>query len=524
MNPLEELYHDKLFGSIHGLDRVRFRGTLRWIANTHGVKTFLSRTGRLLKDFGAWAEGLTKDVRTSCEQRASELRIPAEYLASSSGNKEALARAIAADHNKQDGSICMFSVVEPCWAPIVRGNRQKKMLELTMGPRKCIWIYHYFDHPDVGFGHVRIQTWLPFTVQICLNGRHWLEKQLRKKGVAYTKDGNCFPWLENIATAQALMDEQLRTNWPQLLDGLLFHACPAIGSVLHPLRPDYYWSADETEYATDYMFRSPDELAKLYPALIHHGITVADSPAVMRFLGHRKLTDSGKTAGRIPNEVRSDFRKRAEGMRLKHWVNANSVKMYDKSGSILRIETTINNTRDFKVFRRPDDNPQRSPSWQKLRKGVSDLHRRCEVSHQCNQRYAEAMSTVQVEDTLKEIVTDACNPVIKQGKRCRGLNPWHKDDYQILTFLARGEWAINGFRNKDLRVHLFPQVDASDLVQQKRLSGKISRRIRMLRMHGLIRKVPRVNRYVLTAAGKKFSAALLSASSASSKRLMESAA
>jgi hypothetical protein len=122
--------------------------------------------------------------------------------------------------------------------------------------------------------------------------------------------------------------------------------------------------------------------------------------------------------------VVSDYCGRYEGVRVKHCVNRNSVKMYNKSGSILRIETMINHTRDFKVFRHPDDNLNRPASWQKMRKAVSDLHRRCKVSDKCNERYADMLASAQVEEKLKEVVSPACNRIRKNGKTYRGLNAW----------------------------------------------------------------------------------------------------
>ena len=134
------------------------------------------------------------------------------------------------------------------------------------------------------------------------------------------------------------------------------------------MEPEYYWSADETEWATDIMFKSVAALEELFPSFVHHAMRVCDSPSVMKYLGRRSLV------GIAPEEVISDYRRRYEGIRVKHSVNYNSVKMYNKSGSLLRIETTINNTRDFKVFRRPNDDEGKPASWQKMRKGVSDLH------------------------------------------------------------------------------------------------------------------------------------------------------
>ena len=522
---LVELYGDKVLGAIKGLDRVRFRGTLRWLANAEGLRSFLSRYGVLLKNFKGWAMEKTAHVREGCAQQAEALGIPTIYLRSSAVDKDGEARRIAQERGVADGPICQFSVVEPCLAPTVEGNRTSKKLELNYRPRKCVFVYHYFDDPQVGLGHVRLQTWLPFGVTICLNGRHWLEKQLRGAGLNYVKDGNCFPWLEDVAAAQRLLDEQLQTHWPDLLERLLRQACPGLEQVMAPLDFSFYWSAEETEWATDVMFKSAGELEALYPRLIRHGMIVSDSPAVLRYLGKRRPESSGLGCGVAPDEVSSDCRRRYEGVRIKHWINRNSVKAYNKSATILRLETTINNTRDFKVFRAPENHPERDLSWQKLRKGVADLHRRCQISDAANERYGEALAAAVVEDKLGEVAKGACRRVVKDGRSHRALNPWTELDYKLLTFLGRGELALNGFRNKDLRAILVPEQSAApDEVHKRRLSAKATRCIRLLRAHGLIRKVSRTSRYVLTEQGRKFTTALLSASATDVKTLMELAA
>ena len=207
---LMELYRDRIMGAISGLDRIRFRGTLRWLASERGLRTFMNHARILLKDFSGWVNGLTAQVRDSCESRAKDLGIEVRYLTSSGVDKEKLARQIAADKRITEGSICLLSVVEPCIAPMVKGNKASKKLELVMASRKCVFVYHYFNDPVFGFGHVRIQSWAPFTIFICLNGRHWLERQLQKQGIGYVKDGNCFVRIEDIAAAQVLLHEQLK--------------------------------------------------------------------------------------------------------------------------------------------------------------------------------------------------------------------------------------------------------------------------------------------------------------------------
>lgn len=509
---LLELYQNKIMGAISGLDRIRFRGTLRWLANGTGIGRFLCSQGILLKDFTGWAKDITQNIRDRCNRQAGRLGIETIYLNRSGIDKEKYAREIARRNGIDRGPICNFSVLETCCAPRVKGNRASKHLEIRFLPTKCIHVYHYFDHPDYGFGHVRLQTWAPYTIFICLNGRHWLERQLQKEGIAYLKDGNCFPWLEELESPQRMLDQQLSGNWDKVLCGLVKQMCPDLRRAMRPARPDYYWSAEETEWATDIMFKSAGALDSIYSELLYHGIKISDSSSVMRFLGRRG-------GGLLPEEVISDYRRRYEGIRIKHGKNQNSVKMYNKSGSILRIETTINNTRDFKVYRHPEDDKNRPASWQKMRKGVSDLHRRCVVSQQCNERYGDALSSAQVEEKLKEVVSPVCNQIKKDGKRYRGLNVWQQEDYTLLLFLAKGENGISGFRNKDLRQWLYPQSAG-----QRKYSSRTGRLIKLLRIHGLVKKVAGENRYMLTAKGQKFATVLKTASAVDIKALTNIAA
>lgn len=517
-----ELYQERLYGVIEGLDRIRFRGTERMLSNAAGFKRVLRQMGVLLKDFGRWAERTTKKLRDECAEQAQALGIPVEYLRWSGEDKEASARKIAREQGlAPDGSICQFSTLEMCVAPTVVPNRETKQLEVRMLPRKCVFVYHYFDHPCVGFGHVRLQTWAPYTLTICLNGRHWLEKQLQAGRVAYYKAGNCFPWIGDVALAQELMDAQLTTNWPELLNSLALNVCPGLLKLCTPFEPRYYWSADETEFATDVMFRSKAELDALFPRLVSHGMRASDCHAVLRYFGRRS---ESSCRGQVPAQVQSDCRRRHEGLRIKHWVNGDSVKMYNKEGCLLRVETTINNARNFKAFRAANDDETKPCTWQKMRKGVNDLHRRCAVSRKSNERYLDAISAVQVNDTLHTVARDACNRTSRNGRPVRGLNPWNEQDFKLLMFLAKGEWAANGFRNKSLCTGLEPNVNNVSPDERKKLSAKATRLIGMLRAHGLVRKVPREHRYVLTHTGQTFTHALLIASSIEVKRLADIAA
>src|SRR5208337_3361207 len=120
---------------------------------------------------------------------------PVQYLASAAEDKETLARTIAARDGIDDGLVCLLSCLEPCRTFEIYRNRETHRLELVSRTRKCLFLYQYWVHPEFGFLNARIQTWFPFPVQVCLNGREWLAQQMQAAGLEYVRQDNCFPWI-----------------------------------------------------------------------------------------------------------------------------------------------------------------------------------------------------------------------------------------------------------------------------------------------------------------------------------------
>jgi hypothetical protein len=319
-----------------------------------------------------------------------------------------------------------------------------------------------------------------------------------------------------------LIDLQVRSDWPALLNDIAGSLNPLHATMFADFPIQYYWSTYQSEWATDLLFRNTASLQRLYPRLVRHGLTTFRSPDVMRFLGH-KVPPSGNLPPRLTAEVVSDVKRRPEGVRIKHRLGENSVKMYDKQGSVLRVETTINDVDDFKTFRTPEGRPDAEPSWQRMRKGVADLPRRTEVSQASNNRYLDALASVDDATPLGELTARLCRPARYHGRRVRPLNPHAPADAALLAAVSCGEFTLNGFRNRDLRRLLFTAAPLAKAVQ-KRQAAAISRKLALLRAHHLIRKVPGTHRYHLTRSGRLALTALSAARDASAHKLTQLAA
>jgi hypothetical protein len=247
-------------------------------------------------------------------------------------------------------------------------------------------------HPLFGLMSARLQTWFPFPIHIYRNGREWLAQQMKQAGVGFYRQGNCFPWIEDLNRAQELMNQQQRTHWSTCFDEISQQIHPLLFSEMSANYPmHYYWTCADSEWAMDLMFRKPEQLRRIVPRLMRLGIFTFSSPDVLRFMG-KKVSAKGE-GFRQPLPLNSDWKVRSNGARIKHRLGPNSIKLYDKAyaaqGAVLRAEVTISVPKYFKIVRRTED-PRSIPALRVLRQSVSDLEARADLSQRILNRYCGA--------------------------------------------------------------------------------------------------------------------------------------
>lgn len=507
-----------------GFDRLVFQGHLRPLFFPGGMKRYCNANDLLLKEFKDHSQTVTKQLIAASEQAASAQNRPIEYLRSPKLRKEDHARRVAQRDGIQEGLIGVFRCVEPCLSFSLRGNGATKKLEFRPEVRQCLHLYHYYQHSVVGFMYARLQTWFPFTIQIGINGREWLARRLDEAGLKYRRHDNCFAWLEDVEQAQALMDKQLRTNWSRLLEEIRQQVHPSHPQLLGNCPLDYYWTLRQSEWASDIMFADPRELRRRYQTWLRFAMSSYRSVDIMRFLGRKLQADEG--VGRFAGEVMSDLGRRVDGLRIKHRLEQNSIKMYDKASSVLRVETTINDPSAFKVYRSKEGEPSGPKDWRVLRSGVSDVHRRAQVSQSANERYAAGLAAVEQRSTLKEVNAKLAQRVREPGsggRWLRGLNVAGEEDATLLEIVGRPEFAVAGLRNRDVVAALYASA-TTDPTEKRRRSSRVSRLLRLLRGHGLLKKIAKSHRYQVTETGRQAITAVLAAANASIQELTKLAA
>jgi hypothetical protein len=507
-----------VFGVLSGFDRLVFKGRLPQLYSAEGMNCYVAANHVRLLDFKKHAKEVTQQVLKASLVEEAKACGRFQYLNSGKANKEQAARAILKQQPLDEGLVAVLQCVEPCWTFDTKSIAGRLTIRGEMG--KCSSLYHYLLHPLFGWMYIRVQTWFPFEVQVGLNGREWLARQMEQEGLRYRRSDNKFLWVQDWQRAQRLLDGQLRTNWVKEFDRLVRQVHPLHPQHLCQMPVAYNWTVHQSEWATDVAFRSRSVLEEWFGRWLRHALLNYGSTEVLRFLGR---------SGRLPSdavfEVHTDLEQFEESWRLKHWVNSNSLKMYDH-GNVLRVETTINDPKGFRVFRSKVGEPEGPKEWRVLRRNVADTHRRAQVSQAANGRYLEGLSSVAQTTTVEQLVRPWCKRVAEpggSGRMMRALNPLAADDAALLAAVSDPKWQLNGLQNRDLAGALYGEAPA-DPAERKRRSARVSRLLRLLRAHGILKKLPKTHRYQMCAKARDTIVAVLAARNATPEELTKRAA
>lgn len=497
MSLFEDVHADRIVGTLTMFDRMIFKGHLTRLFAPGAISAMLWQLGFPLTEFTKYATTATEQLTANAKALAAEAERPYSYSDHSRRRggeltKEDTARAIADRDGITEGVVCVFSVVEPCWSFQVRADHRTHRLEAIRRERKCVHHYLYLIDPEFGFMHVRIQAWIPYEIQIYINGREWLARQLDAAGVGYRRYDNALLSVEDLDLAQALCEKLAHRSWPRVLNAFARRVNPLLGAITGAGFGGYYWVLDQAEVATDVMFATRPALLDIWPDLVRHASVNLSSTDVLRFLG-RKLHPALKA------EVLTEAKRRPEGWRIKHRMARNWVKVYDKA-SVLRVETTINNPREFRVLRVQETPEGRQRRWTEMRKGVANVWRYYQVGTGANRRYLDALAAATPHGEGIAALDALCRPRTNHGRRVARFNPLTPADLALFRAVVAGEHTITGFRNHHVAARLYPRPP--DSVQEAhRRCQRVSRLIVKLRGHGLIAKVPRARLYRVTPYG-----------------------
>lgn len=479
-----------IVGVLSCFDRVIFKGYLP-LRDEGSVNRWVDRELRMRrKDFVPFLRQHSEDLVEYAQAMADDANRPYLYL-EGKFDKERKIHQIIREDSLTEGLVAVLCVQETCRTVKLRYSQKRPWLAFLPRPQRVL--YFYWLDPEFGLMYIRLQTWFPYTIQVYVNGHSWLAQQMRRKGLGFVQQDNAFTDVDDPQRAQALADRFAQLRWIQTLARWARHVNPHIrrGGWLDGM--SYYWVIEQAEYATDLLFAARSKLTELFPRLLDHAAVNFSARDILTFLG-RKLHPN------FDGEVLSQTKKqRVPGARIKHRVKDNWLKMYDKFGCILRIETVINDPREFRVRRRRTRNGERQMVWCPMNKSVANLGSYQRVARAANGRYLDALSGVDDPTPAYQEVAQLAESKAHYGRRYAGFNPARRVDVRLFEAVLAGEHLLRGFRNAEIREHLYrPTKDPN---QRRRQANNITRRLKRLHVRGLIAKIPRTRRWRVTHKG-----------------------
>jgi len=479
---LTDRYAEKISGVLSCFDRVVIQGTLPKFCFAQGMAGFLSYNHIRLFDYPRFAEPLRDELRDNAEQVARENGLEIEFIRKKNFRKEDRIRDILTTRGNHPGLVHIFSAMEPCQTYKPWHDKQTHKTFLRASEGKCLHYYFYLIDEDFGLCYVRVPTWCPFRLQVYFNGHAWLAVQLAKQGSSFTLMDNVFSGISDFRQAQELSNSFKVDLLHHRLDLFAQRFCP----IIERFNLRYHWSIMQAEYATDIVFRRQEDLQAIYGHLTRTAIHTVKPENIATFLG-RKLHEN------YQDEMGNNFNTRIEGTRIKHTMGSVSIKMYDKFSLILRIETTVNDVSFFKHYRLVEHRDgSQSRKLAQMKKGIYSLSALSHLLLAANRRYLEFISAIDDPSAgIKKL--DKISKTIVTGERSyKGFNLFDDQDQLLLESIASGEFTISGFQNKHLRRKL-----------GEKSSARISRMIKRLHVHGLIRKIGHTYKYYLTKLGSQ---------------------
>ncbi|MEW5694196.1 MAG: MarR family transcriptional regulator [Candidatus Hydrogenedentota bacterium] len=480
---LTEKYKKQIAGIISCYDRVILQANLSQWCYAEGMTSFAINNNIKIFDFPIFAQSLRDSLNKNILSVAEENNIQIEYIRRPSAfSKESNIQKIIAEKNIQQGIVHIYSVLEPCLYYKPHFNKTTKLSSLKTKEGICLHYYIYFIDKDYGLCFLRIPTYAPFRLQFYFNGHNLLAHKLKNKNIAYKMLDNAFLNIAGFDEAQLLSDNFRVEDLHQFLNILTDRYLP----FLKEYNQVYRWSIMQAEYSTDIIFKNQSNFQLFYQDLIYR-VTLSVKPDnISTFLG-KKLSPAYQ--GEIGNNFNNN---RILGTRIKHRKGGNYIKIYDKFSTILRIETTVNSVTDFNHFRQINKKDgTKSYGFAKMKKNIYSLYALGQLLKSSNNRYLEFISAFEDNTRGRKNLFNVSEPIYSGDRSLKGFNFFNQSDLRLLITISRGEFLINGFRNKDIRTFL------SNLS-----SAGVSRILKRLLLHHIIKKVKNSYKYYITKFGK----------------------
>lgn len=338
--------------------------------------------------------------------------------------------------------------------------------------------YFYCRDQDFGPFFLKFCSYFPYPAKLCLNGHEYLKCQLAQRGIAFEAMDNGLLCCADLKAAQRISDGLSDTKINAFFRKWLARLPHPYSAQDRKAGYRYDLSVLQAEFSLTQVWDRATHGRCFFEEVIRENIDLG-RPEQVQLIFARKMQRKTATDGRCRTRIIT------EGVvpSLHVYYKNTHLKQYHKEGRGLRTETTINNTYDFGVGRRLKNLPALRQIGLEANRRVLQVE---QLTHDCH-------IGAQAFDQLQK-------PAEVDGQHVSAL-PFGQERVQaLLTVLVLFCLQPEGFRNRQLRPLLAQLLGLSE---SQISPGRMSYDLRRLRLHRLIERVPKTQRYRLTAFGLK---------------------
>jgi hypothetical protein len=345
---------------------------------------------------------------------------------------------------------------------------------------KTVYVNHYYfyiDDEEFGPLFVKVCSYAPWSIKLCLNGHEWAKRQLQKRGIRYEALDNGFLSCSQPAKVQQICD----SLGPEDIDRVFRKWLSRIPLPLRrqDRRAGYDWDLSiwQMEVSLTQIFDRPVRGREFFEEIIRDNLDLG-RPDRVQLIFDRGVTK--RTPGQFRTRVIQDGVHPSLHISYKNF----DLKQYFKEGRGCRTEGTFRNPKDFGI-----------------NKGLANLPYLQKIGRQINRRLLEVERVSHNSglsgDSIQRVVQPA---VTEDGKKAPGLKFGQPRVMALLLALTLFQHLIDGFRNHDLRKQV---ADLLGVTVSEYRPNQMTYDLRRLRLKGLIYRPPGTNRYFVTPYGWK---------------------
>jgi len=466
-------FKDHIKFSYSFFDRIIVRGYIIRMFSPANVIVLLRNLGFSKHSNGVF-KLLSNQLNNHIKKLATRLDVPILWRENHGGKEMKMQSYVEEKYfnTNKIGVICIIKSLEfmNCyWNKQITTKNNTLFTKMFWLKKQVTQHYIYINDSVLGFCCLKISSGLPFHCQFYCNGHWYLRRQLDKKGIGYKMQENAFLSIDDESYANTLIkdfsgkiiDSRIEywiNKWFRFDKGKR-STCSAL------LKHNWYTS--QSEVCSNIIFKNKNYFNRVYDKILekHHNIATPDS--LSKIFELKQERKQSKSTNKVYNQKAC----------VKHWIQGNSIKMYNKSGYLLRVETTINNPR---------------LPGAKLKKPIFGIKGYYWYGFGCNNRFFNAISKINVKllgDYENEFTTAVHN---SKGKWVAAPDLRNPKQIALLAVLSNPRFSTEWFRTKDLMQYL-----SCDFAKTAEIRYQISK----LRVRGLIEKRQHANYYRVTEKG-----------------------